>query len=94
MIDTGASHTTIAKDVFRKLGPMPLRAVRVAQQDAEIQTVPACHVDIIIDGKLYNSINVMTFGKKTVVGRDILNGWNMKLDGPNKVGEYSPTNCT
>lgn len=84
LVDTGADVTVIPHRVGRDLRLPFLREIRILGigGSARRATVHSAEVEI---ADVREILEVVVLGNEALVGRDLLNRWSVRLDGPNQL---------
>ena len=87
-IDTGASLTVIPKNLIKSLNLGHIGKVNVRGFDGSVVKCDTYWVNIKINNTMYKNIQVLaTSGLDILIGRNLINSWQMKLDGKTCTGE-------
>jgi predicted aspartyl protease len=87
-LDSGASLTVIPENLIKQWHIRPSGAVRVRAYNGYESMRPIYSVDVIIGSKRYLDIEVTTTQRRNILlGRDIMNGLRITLDGTQEVVE-------
>lgn len=82
-IDTGADGTVIPKDVVQGLGLLNFDQILSIGFDGSTQIQTTYLIDILLPGKMFTDIEVITAPLPYVlIGRDLLNQLVITFDGP------------
>lgn len=87
-IDTGSDITVIPKDVPLKLN-CQLYDGWSAGFDGNPRRTMRCALRVYIDGVCYHLSRCAVGDTTLLLGRDVLNEWQMMLDGPRGQGHYT-----
>ena len=90
-IDTGASMTAISEHLVKSLNLKSRSSVWVSGfRDDDMKEYAVYHVSIKINDLVYKHVRVIAPSYRTnvLVGRDLINLWQMKLDGQDLTGEF------
>lgn len=92
-LDTGADLCAIPDRLVGELGLPISRTVRAAGFAGELREAVVYRVDIAIDGVDHPRVEALSTRRPyVIVGRNVLNDWVAKLDGPAlRVGLARPT---
>ena len=89
-IDTGASLTTIPIDMVGLLDLQRVGNVPVCAFDGSVDQYNVYRVNIKIGDISREYVRVIATQRNNVlVGRDLINLWHMRLDGPNLTGRMT-----
>lgn len=89
-IDTGASLTTIPLDLVGSLDLRRVKDVSVYTFDGTKRLYGEYRVNIKIHNALREYVRVIAAQRDNVlVGRDLINLWRMRLDGPSLTGKIT-----
>lgn len=83
LVDTGADITVIPQSVARRLRLPAIGSVRVRGVGGAIQQAPLYSAVVELAGTK-DHVEVLALGEETLVGRDLLNRWTVRLRGPQK----------
>ena len=83
-IDTAADRTVIPGDLVERLGLVPLDELPVAGFGGQVFLISTYYVELTIRGLAPQLVEVLAHAEEPYVllGRDILNGCRLWLDGP------------
>ena len=81
VVDTGADMTLVPEPVARILGLPVISQIRVAGVTGTAERADVFAAAIELAGT-HLLVEVVAFGKETIVGRDLLNRFDLRLDGP------------
>ena len=85
-IDTGADGTVIPKDIVEGLGLLDFDQLLSVGFDGSLQVQTSYMIDILLPGKIFTDIEVITAPLPYVlIGRDLLNQLVMTFDGPQRL---------
>lgn len=88
-IDTGAVITTIPHYVVGLLNLIPASEIPLRGYDNKLDVHSVYVVHIKIDDVVFEYVDVIaTPHRHILVGRNLINMWQMKLDGKNHIGEF------
>ena len=90
-IDTGASMTAIPGRLVKSLNLKPRSSTLAGGfSDDDVKEYTVYHVRIKINDLVYKHVRVIAPSHRTdvLVGRDLINLWQMKLDGQGLTGEF------
>lgn len=92
-IDTGASITCIPANLINLLMLNPVGEVSVRTFDGDKKQCKKYSANLIINNKLYSNVGVIsTNGSNILIGRNIINLWQMTLNGKNCTGKFHLAN--
>ena len=89
IVDTGADYTVIPHKVIAKLNVRIKESMPASDFKGEVSECPICQVNIKIQSMLYDEITVFVAGNDSLIGRNIINYWHLKLNGPQKTGYFT-----
>ena len=90
-IDTGASSTIIPKHLIKSLDLKSIGTTMAVGFNGEGQRCNKYCVNIKINDLAYEYVKVIASPNQReniLIGRDLINLWQMKLDGQNCTGEF------
>ena len=91
-IDTGSSMTAISGHLVKSLNLKPRSSTLVSGFSGDdVKEYTVYHVNIKINDLVYKHVRVISPSHRTdvLVGRDLINLWQMKLDGQSLTGEFT-----
>jgi predicted aspartyl protease len=81
-LDTGADISVIPQQLTKRLGLVPLRTVTGHDYNCREEEHRTYLVHLSLNGRRFEHVEVITTpGQEILVGRDILNGLKIVLDG-------------
>lgn len=90
VVDTGADMTLIPEPLARLLALPVLSQIRVVGITGAAETADVFAAAIELAGRSL-LVEVVAFGEETIVGRDVMNQFVLRLDGPaNVLGVGTP----
>lgn len=83
-IDTAADRTVIPGNLVERLGLVPLDELPVAGFGGQVFLIPTYCVELTIRGLTPQLVEVLAHAEEphVLLGRDVLNGCRLWLDGP------------
>ena len=85
IIDTGADITAIPVSVVRRLGIQVSRRMSVAGLNGKTETIPTYIANLRVADLSFERIQIIEWpGTEVVLGREILNNFELFLDGKNR----------
>lgn len=91
-IDTGAYITVIPEYLIKLLALKSPTVAEAGGFDSDVKEHDAYFVNFKISGLMYSYVKVISQPDKKrpniLIGRNLINLWQMKLDGQNHTGEY------
>jgi predicted aspartyl protease len=83
-LDTGADICAIPDVVIAELALPPVGTVRAAGYAGELRELAVYRVDVLIEGKVHRHVKALSTRRPYfIVGRNILQAYVLRLDGPN-----------
>ena len=95
-IDTGASRTIIPKYLIESLNLKSVGKVPAVGFNGKEQICNIYYVSVKINDLTYDYVKVIASPvdrKNLLIGRDLINLWQMNIDGRNYTGEFTPVSC-
>ena len=90
-LDTGAFITVIPKDLIMSLNLKQSGTMKAGGFDSPQQEYDVYVVNMKINGTMYEYVKVITRIRTNIlIGRDLINLWQMELDGQNHIGKFAP----
>ena len=90
MIDTGADMTVISKRIAELLNLQRRSSSWVEGYSGDLEEHDVYHVNIKINELVYKRIRVIATERSiALIGRNLINLWQMKLDGKNLTGKFT-----
>ena len=84
LVDTGADMTCLPQELINPLGAHPVSSYSVhGVADAELGMVDSYFLRLEL-GEYHVSTEVLALGNQPILGRDVLNGLMLELDGPRR----------
>ena len=81
LVGTGADITLIPEPVAGALGLPVISQIRLAGVTGTVEGADVCAAALELAGKNL-LVEVAAFGEETILGRDVLNRFVLRLDGP------------
>lgn len=86
LVDTGADITVIPRDTAARLRLPIIAHVRIGGVGGFTRQA-SIHAAVVEAASFRRNMNVIALGNEVLVGRDLLNQWNVILRGPERVLE-------
>lgn len=91
LLDTGATHCFIPREMLSELAVEPVAVYRVENADGAVSAVDAYDVMFSVPQHFSERIRVLaTNSEEPLIGRDVMDHWRITFDGPNKQIEVEP----
>lgn len=82
-LDSGADLSGLPRELIETAGLLPERTVRVAGFLGELAEVAVYRFDVEIDGRWFETVeSIATRRPYVILGRNVLRGFVLRLDGP------------
>ena len=91
-LDTGADVSAILASLVEELGLRPESQLLIEGYDLRLVTLHTYYVALVVAQVRFRRLEVITFPEKYVLlGRDVLNHFYARLNGPELMFDLSPT---
>ena len=91
-LDTGADVSAIPASLVEELGLRPESQLLIEGYDLRLVTLHTYYVALVVAQVRFRRLEVITFPEKYVLlGRDVLNHFYARLNGPELMFDLSPT---
>lgn len=84
LVDTGADITVIPQNLARRLGLPFVRGIRILGVGGFSRHATVHSAEVEVAG-MRDILEVVAFGSEALVGRDLLNRWVVRFDGPSQL---------